>query len=99
MPRLNIHYCSIYMYTSPKIFFLGKEISGLEWELNLHTHISGVMLYQLSYQALGSKEGYTSAGSWCLLYQKVTFSYGTPLAVTMLSGTVALARHTSHQHQ
>ena len=36
-------------------FFSGKKISGLEWGLNPHLHISGVMLYQLSYQALGSK--------------------------------------------
>ena len=38
-----------------------KKISGLEWESNPHSHISGVMLYQLSYQAPweqgGGKEG------------------------------------------
>ena len=40
-------------------FYSRKQISGLEWGSNPHTHISGVMLYQLSYmymyQALGSK--------------------------------------------
>ena len=35
--------------------FFREKTSGLEWESNPHTHISGVMLYQLSYQALGSK--------------------------------------------
>ena len=30
-------------------------MSGLEWGSNLHTHISDLLLYQLSYQALGSK--------------------------------------------
>ena len=33
-------------------FFSEEKISGLRWELNPHLHISGVMLYQLSYQAL-----------------------------------------------
>ena len=40
-------------------FFQGKQTLGLEWGSNPYTHISGVMLYQLSYQlsyqALGSK--------------------------------------------
>ena len=35
--------------------FPEKKTSGLEWGSNPHTHISSVMLYQLSYQALGSK--------------------------------------------
>ena len=35
--------------------FFMEKISGLEWGSNPHTHISGVMLYQLSYQAPGSK--------------------------------------------
>ena len=37
------------------------------------------------WEQAGGKEGYTSASSWCPLHQKITFSYGTPLAVTMLS--------------
>ena len=36
-------------------FLSRKKISGLEWRSNPHTHISGVMLYQVSYQALESK--------------------------------------------
>ena len=40
--------------TSPKILSWIK-ISGLEWGLNPHTHISDVTLYQLNYQAPGSK--------------------------------------------
>ena len=37
--------------SSPKILF--REITlGLEWGSNPHPHISSVMLYQLSYQAL-----------------------------------------------
>ena len=36
-------------------FFPEKKTSGLEWGSNPYTHISGVMLYQLSYQALGNK--------------------------------------------
>ena len=39
----------------PGFSFREKKISGFEWGSNPHTHISGVMLYQLSYQALGSK--------------------------------------------
>ena len=34
--------------------FFRENISGLEWGWNPHTHISDVMLYQLSYQ--GSKD-------------------------------------------
>ena len=79
------------MYTSPKIFFPGKKISGLEWGgSNPHTHISDVLLYHAielpsPWEQVGGEERYTSASSWCPLHQKVTFSYGTPLAVTMLS--------------
>ena len=50
----------MYTYKS-RDFFPWKKISGLEWESNPHSHISGVMLYQLSYQAPwkqgGGKEG------------------------------------------
>ena len=53
-------------------FFPKKKISGLRWESNPHLHISGVMLYQLSYQALlGARwwgVGYTSVVSWCPLH-------------------------------
>ena len=50
-------------HLSPEIFS-SEKISGLRWESNPHLHISGVMLYQLSYQALlGARlwgVGYTS---------------------------------------
>ena len=39
----------------PRFSFRDKKISGLAWGSNPHTHISGLMLYQLSYQASGSK--------------------------------------------
>ena len=53
-------------------FFSWKKVSGLEWGSNPHFHISGVMLYQLSYQAPGSKVvgRYISVSSWCPLHQK-----------------------------
>ena len=44
-----------------RFFYSLEKISRLEWESNPHSHISGVMLYQLSYQAPweqgGGKEG------------------------------------------
>ena len=45
------------VYKSRDCFFLGKKnlSLGIQWGSNPHTHISSVMLYQLSYQALGSK--------------------------------------------
>ena len=52
--RTAFHSCSTCTQV-PRFSFRKKKISGLEWGLNPHTHISGVMLYQLSYQALGSK--------------------------------------------
>ena len=48
------HCCSTCIQV-PRFSFREKKISGLEWGSNPHTHISGVMLYQLSYQALGRK--------------------------------------------
>ena len=58
--QVKISYSSYFQYCStciqvPRFSFREKKISGLEWGSNPHTHISGVMLYQLSYQALGSK--------------------------------------------
>ena len=38
-------------------FFLKKKISGLGWESNPHLHISGVLLYQLSYQVRWEQGG------------------------------------------
>ena len=50
----SVYYCSTCIQV-PRFSFREKQISGLEWGSNLHTHISSVMLYQLSYQAPGSK--------------------------------------------
>ena len=49
-----IHSCSTCIQVQ-RCSFLAKKISGLEWGSNPHTHISGMMLYQLSYQAFGSR--------------------------------------------
>ena len=38
-------------------FFSEEKISGLGWESNPHLHISGVLLYQLSYQACWEQGG------------------------------------------
>ena len=59
IPNLNRNTC----IQVPR-FFSEEKISGLRRESNPHLHISGVMLYQLSYQALlGARwwgVGYTS---------------------------------------
>ena len=51
---VELNYKLAFVYKSRDLLFSGKKVSGLEWGLSPHTHISDVMLYQLSYQALGS---------------------------------------------
>ena len=63
-------------------FFSLEKISGLEWESNPHSHISGVMLYQLSYQAPWEQGGGKEGIQVLVLgahYIRRSFSYETPL--------------------
>ena len=108
VPTIVLHYYSTCIHTSPEIFFfffffffffLGKKISGLEWESNPHSHISGVMLYQLSYQAPweqgGGKEGIQVLVLGAHYIRRNFLLRNTP-AVTMLSPWHS-ARCSSHQ--
>ena len=55
MLSIQLYITVALVYKSQDFLSREKKISGLEWGSNPHTQISGVMLYQLSYQALGSK--------------------------------------------
>ena len=80
---INIKINIQHLYT---IFFPGKE--NLRTEVGIeptHSHLwCDALPIELPslWEQVGGEERYTSAGSWCPLHQKVTFSYGIPLAVS-----------------